>query len=178
MGDVGHEFLSPLLVAVLLRHIVEDDEHAAAELVGKGRQIKLQRPLTNHQLALGVVGPLERQHVLEGIDGAEQLGIRAGAVHIAVEHGVGGGIPVDEMSLPVKGHHAVGHVEKEGVQLVSLVFHSGQRALQHTGHLVERAGEDSDLIGGFHRQRAVKVSGGHLLRACGELFDGAHHGFG
>ena len=50
--------------------------------------------------------------------------------------------------------------------------------MQDAGHFVERAGENADLIRGFHRQLAVKVSGGHPLRADGQLFNGADHGFG
>ena len=33
MGDIGHEFLAPLFIAVLLRHVVENDQHTAAGLV-------------------------------------------------------------------------------------------------------------------------------------------------
>ena len=59
MGHIGHELLAPLLVAVLLGHVVEHDQHAAAGLVGEGGQIQLQRPVSHHHLTLGVVGPLE-----------------------------------------------------------------------------------------------------------------------
>ena len=78
----------------------------------------------------------------------------------------------------VKGHHAVGHVKEEGVQLVPLVFHGGQGGLEDPRHLVEGAGQHADFVRGFHGQRAAEVSGGHFLRPGGELFNGAHHGFG
>ena len=178
MGDVGHELLAALLVAVLLRHVVEHDQHAAAGLVGEGRQIQLQRPLPHPHLLLGVVGPLQGQHLLEGMHVPKQLLIGAAPVHGPLQHGVGGGVAVDEMPVVVESHHAVGHVEEQGVQLVALVLHGGQGGLQHAGHLVEGAGEDADLVGGLHRQLAVKVSGGHPFRAGGELFNGAHHGLG
>ena len=163
---------------MLLRHVVQHHQHAAAGLVREGGQEQLQRPVAHLHLRLGIVGPLEGQRLLEGIDPAEE-GVIGGALrHAAMEHVGGGGIAVDQQTVVVKGHHAVGHVQEQGIQLVALVFHGGQGGLQDPGHLIERAGEDADLIGGLHRQLAVEVPGGHPLGSGGELFDGAHHGLG
>ena len=147
-------------------------------LVGEGGQVQFQVPIPHRQLAFGKVGPLEGHQFPEGVDLAEEFLIGAAAVHRPLEHGVGGGVAVDEAALVVKGHNAVGHVEEEGVQLVAFIFHGGQGGLQDTGHLVEGAGEDADLVGRLHRQFAVKVPGGYPLRAGGQLLNGANHGFG
>ena len=85
---------------------------------------------------------------------------------------------MNQMAGMIERHDAVGHMQKERVQFVALVFHGGQGGLQHTGHLIECSGENADLIRGFHRQLTAEISGGHPLGACGELFNGAHHGFG
>ncbi|CAN4011208.1 EamA family transporter, partial [Dysosmobacter welbionis] len=178
VGDIGHELLAPLLVAVLLRHVMKHHQHAAAGLVGKRRQKQLQRPVPHLHLRLGVVGSLEGQGLLEGIDLTEEGIVGSALRHTAVEHVGGGGIAVDKEAVVVKGHHAVGHVEEQGVQLVPLVLHGGQRGLKDIGHLVEGAREDADLVSGLHGELAVKVSRGHPLCPGGELFDGAHHGLG
>ena len=178
VGDVGHEFLSPLLVPVLLRHVVKDDEDTSPLPVGEGSQIDLQGLVPGLQLPLGEVGPLEGQHLLEGVNGAEELVIGALGTHGALEHVVGGGVAVDELAVVGEGHHAVGHVEKKGVQLVPLVLHGGQSGLEHSGHFVKGAGEDANLVGGLHGQGAAEIPGGHPLRSGGEFFDGVHHGFG
>ena len=163
---------------MLLRHIVEEDQHAALGLVGEGGEVEGQGPVARHQLVLNIVGLLQGQHRFKGVQVPQQLLIGAAGVDGPLQKFGSGGIAVDEMALPVKGHHAVGHVEKEGVQLVPFVFHGGQGGLQYPGHLVEGAGENADLVGGFHRQLTVEVSGGHPLRADGQLFNGAHHGLG
>ena len=49
--------------------------------------------------------------------------------------------------------------------------------MQHAGHFVERAGENADFVRGLHRQFAAEVPGSHPLRADGQLFNGAYHGF-
>ena len=79
---------------------------------------------------------------------------------------------------PVKATTPVGHVEEQGIQLVALVFHGSQCGLQDLGHLVKHSSENTDLVGGFHRQLAVKITGGHPFCADGQLFNGAHHGLG
>ena len=50
--------------------------------------------------------------------------------------------------------------------------------MENTGHLVERAGEDADLIRGLYRKFTVKIAGGDLFRPGGQPLDGVHHGFG
>ena len=179
MGDIGHELLAPLLVAVLLRHVVQDDEHAALLLIaGEGGEVELQHPIPHHLLGLGVVRAAEGEDLLHGVEAAEELVIAAVLPQGAAQHGDGGGVAVDEPARVVKGHHAVRHVEEEGVQLGALVFHGGQGLLQHRGHLVEGPGEDADLVGGFHGKTALKVAGGHLFRSRRQLLDGPHHGLG
>ena len=178
MGHICHELLAALLVAVLLRHVVEHHQHAAAGLAGEGGQIELQCPARHLHLGLGVVGPLEGQHLLEGVQGAEQLVIVGDLPAGAVEHGLGGGVTVDDLAVVVKCHHAVGHVEEQGVQLVALVLHRRQGALENAGHLVKGPGQNADLVGGFHRQGTVKLARGDLHRSGGQLLDGVHHGLG
>ena len=179
MGDVGHELFAPLLVAVLLRHVVQDDEHASLLLtVGEGGQVELQHPIPHHLLGLRVVRAAEGEDLLHGIEAAEKLVIAAVLPQGPSQHGNGGGVPVNELPGAVKGHHAVGHVEEKGIQLGALILHGGQSLLQDRGHLVEGPGEDADLVGGFHGEAAVKVTGGHLLRPCRQLLDGPHHGLG
>ena len=175
---VGYELFAPLLVSVLLRHVMEQDQHAALGLVGEGREVEGQGPVSHHQLIFNIVGFLEGQHVLERMQIPQQLLIGAAWVDGAPQKLCGGGIAVDEVSFPIEGHHAVGHVEEQGVQLVALVFHGGQRGLQDLGHLVKCSGKNADLVGGFHRQLAVKITGGHSLRADGQFFNGANHGLG
>ena len=175
---VGYELLAPFLVPVLLRHVMEQDQHAALGLVGEGREVEGQGPVSHHQLIFNVVGFLEGQHVLERMQIPQQLLIGAAWVDGAPQKLCGGGIAVDEVSFPIEGHHAVGHVEEQGVQFVALVFHGGQRGLQDLGHLVKCSGENANLVGGFHRQLAVKITGGHSLRADGQFFNGANHGLG
>ena len=46
----------------------------------------------------------------------------------------------------VIGDHAVAHVEKEGIKLVAFVFHGLQRRVQHGRHVVERGGQNADLV--------------------------------
>ena len=45
MGHIGDKFLPPLLIAVLLRDVMEQNQNAALSLIGKGRQVKRQRPV-------------------------------------------------------------------------------------------------------------------------------------
>ncbi len=45
---------------------------------------------------------------------------------LLMEHPGGGGVGVDDLPLAGEGHHAVGHVEEQGVQLVALVLHLAQ----------------------------------------------------
>ena len=175
---VGHEFLAPFLIPVLFRHVMEQDQNAALGLVGEGREVEGQGPVSHHQLIFNVVGFLEGQHVLEGMQVAQQFLVGAAGIDGSPQKLRGGGVAVDEVPLPVKGHHAVGHVEEQGIQLVALVFHGSQCGLQDLGHLVKRSGENTNLVGGFHRQLAVKITGGHPLCADGQLFNGAHHGLG
>ena len=93
------------------------------------------------------------------------------------QHLAGGGVAGEDGAVAGEGHHAVGHVEEQGVQLVALVLHRGQGVPQHGGHIVEGGGEDADLVGGLHLDGASEVPGGNPLRALGEPLDGGDHGF-
>jgi len=115
--------------------------------------------------------------LLEGVNGAKQLVISTGVLYRTLEHGGGGGIAVNQLSLVIKRHHAVGHVQKQRVQLVALIFHGIQRGLQHACHFVEGSGQNSDLVRRFHQQLVSKVARRNFFRTCGELFNGAYHGF-
>ena len=178
MGHVCHEFLPALLVAVLLRHVVQYDQDTALVFGGEGRQVNLQGPLSHPQLVGHVVGLMQCHHLLEGMQVTQQLLVGAVRLHGLLQQIVCGRVAVDQAALVVKGHHAVRHVEEQGVQLVALILHGGQGGLQNPGHLVEGAGQNADLVGGLHRQLAVKVTGGHLFGTGGQLFNGTHHGLG
>ncbi len=79
----------------------------------------------------------------------------------------------------VKGHHAVGHVEEQGVQLVPLVLHGGQRGLKDISHLVEVPVRMPISSVDSHGELAVKVSPRPPRSAPAVSFsDGAHHGLG
>ena len=78
----------------------------------------------------------------------------------------------------VERYHAVGHVQKQGVQLGPLVFDLVQRGMQNARHFVKRAREDSDFVRRFHGQFLAEFPGGDFLRARRELFQRSHHGFG
>ena len=127
MGHIGDKFLPPLLIAVLLRDVMEQNQNAALSLIGKGRQVKRQRPVAHHQLVLNVIGLLQGQHLVKGMQVPQQLLIGAALVNIPVQQLRGGGVAVNEMPLAVKSHHTVRHVEEQRIQLVALVFHGGQR---------------------------------------------------
>ena len=84
---------------------------------------------------------------------------------------------MDERAVAVVGDHAVGHVEKERVELVALVLHRLERGVQHACHVVERGGEDADLVGGVDLELFAEVAACHALGALGQLFDGIDHRF-
>ncbi|SCH64443.1 Uncharacterised protein [uncultured Clostridium sp.] len=64
---------------------------------------------------------------------------------------------MDDLSIPGTGHHAVGHVEEEGIQLVALVLHLAQSILKLVRHVVEGIGQHSDLIPRGHLDLPGKV---------------------
>ena len=177
VGHVGHELFAPLLVAPPLRHVVQDRQDAPGPFVEGGDQ-QFQGPLPYHQLPPYTVRPLEGQHVPEGGHLAEELLVPLTGAQLPLEHLPGGGVPVDRAAVQTEGHHAVGHMEEEGVQLVALVLHGGQGLPQDPGHVVERARQGADLVGGSHGQGLAELPGGHAFGPGGELFDGAGDGLG
>ena len=66
-------------------------------------------------------------------------------------------------------------MEKERVELVALVLHRLERGVQHACHVVERGGEDADLVGGVDLELFAEVAACHALGALGQLFDGVDH---
>ena len=85
-----------------------------------------------------------------------------------MDHRAGGG----------KGHHAIGHIEEEGIQLIALILHLGQRLLELLRHGVEGSGQNTDLIPGGHLQLVGEVPLGHPLGTLGQAFNGNDHGLG
>ena len=95
-----------------------------------------------------------------------------------MEHPGGGGVGVDDLPLAGEGHHAVGHVEEQGVQLVALVLHLAQGVLKLPGHVVERVGEHADLVLRGHLDLMGEVPPSHPHRALRQAADGGDHGAG
>ena len=85
---------------------------------------------------------------------------------------------MDQRPGAVVGEHAVGHVQKEGVELVALVLHRLERVVKHLCHVVKRRGEDADLVGGVDGQHLVKVAARDALGPLGQLLDGVNHRLG
>ncbi len=148
MGHVGDEFLAAFLSLALLRHVVEHDEHAAAFLVGKGREVQLDRALADRQLGGEKVAALHRHHLFKGTERLEQLRIHAFS-RAAPQKLARGGIAVDQRAVAVIGDHAVGHVQEERVELVALVLHRFECGVQYARHVVEGGGQNTDLVGGI-----------------------------
>ena len=67
----------------------------------------------------------------------------------------------------VERYHAVGHIQKDGIQFCALVFHCGKRRMERARHFVKRARQDTDFVGGFHRQGLSEFPGGDFLRPGG-----------
>ena len=82
------------------------------------------------------------------------------------------------MAGGIEGRHAVGHVEEEGGELVALVFHLGDGALEHLGHVVKVPGEHTDLIPAGDLQRLGELTSGHLTGAGGEGANGRDQNLG
>ena len=179
MGDVGHKFPPGLLALALLGDVVDDHHHAAAGLVGgKGRHKELQLPFPRPFLALQIFRTLEGEQGIEGGVLAEDGGEGIIPGELPREHAAGGGVVVDEMAGGIEGRHAVGHVEEEGGELVALVFHLGDGALEHLGHVVKVPGEHADLIPAGDLQGLGELTGGHLTGAGGEGANGRDQNLG
>ena len=69
-------------------------------------------------------------------------------------------------------------MQKQGIQLVALIFHLAQGVLKLSGHVVKGIGEYADLIPGGHLDLSGEVSVGHPHGALGEALDGDDHGLG
>ena len=85
---------------------------------------------------------------------------------------------MDDPPLPVKGHHAVCHVEEQGIQLVALIFHLAQGVPQLPRHVIEGVGEHADLIPGGHFDPPGEIPLRHPHGSLGQALDGDDHGFG
>ena len=159
---------------------MDHHQHAAQPLLVKGGEQQLQALAAHGTGPVQVAGGLDRQHPLEGCNVGEQ-----GIIVDAAANGngrpqqfLGGRVGLDHSAVPGKGHHAVGHVEEQGAQLVALVLHLLQGVVELAGHVVEGAGEDADLIPGGYLQLLRKVAVGHPFRALGKPLNGGDKGFG
>ena len=144
VGDVGHELPLHLLVLPLLGDVVENHQHAPLPLPVEGGQQQVQHLVPHPDLPLQVVGG--GHGLLQGILVPKELligGVRADGT---AQHALRRRIGVDHLAVPVKGHHAVGHVEEQGVQLVALVLHLAQGVPQLPGHVIEGVSEHADLV--------------------------------
>ena len=109
---------------------------------------------------------------------AEQLAVGGVSADGAAQHHRRRRVGVDHPPLPVKGYHAVGHVEKQGVQLVALIFHLTQGVPQLPGHVVEGVGEHTDLIPRGHLDPPGEIPLRHPHGPFGQPLDGDDHGLG
>ena len=176
VGDIGHKFPLHILGFPLLGHIVEHHQHAALAVPVKGSQQQLQEAFSLPALLLQIVRSLE--HLFQRKQITEEFLIGSLGSNGTAQHLLGGRIGVDDLSVAGKGHHAVGHVQKQGIQLVALIFHLAQGVLKLSGHVVKGVGEYADLIPGGHLDLSGEVSVGHTHGALGEALDGDDHGLG
>ena len=175
VGDVGHELPAQLLVPAQVGDVVDDHQSARLALLVKGGEQQLQIPPVHLPLPLQHVGPLQPQHLPQGGHVAEELLIPGVLPDGAAEHLLRRRVGLDDPAVVGEGHHTVGHVEEEGVQLVALVLHLLDGVLEPAGHLVEGVGEHADLVVRAHGQPPGEVAAGHLFRSGGELPDGGDH---
>ena len=175
MGDVCHELFAHLLIFSLGGNVVHHRHGAAALPVGHGGQVQLQNPLAHRQLPGSEVGPLQPHHPPQG-----QLLSEEGVVivegNLPAQHLTGGGIAGENSAVVGEGNDAVGHVEKERIQLIALAGHLLQGVLQDSCHIVEGGGQNADLIGGLHSNGRAEVPRRHPLRPLGQPLDGDNHG--
>ena len=169
MGHIGHKFPAGLLALALLGDIVDDDDDTGrTALGGKGGHKQLQAPVPHGLLRLHKLRALQGQHLGQLGLLAEHFIKPAGFGRVTAQHLDGGGVGVDDAALGVKGHHAVGHVQKQGGEFVALVFGGGQGVSEHTGHVVEVPGQRADFIPGGNLQLFRKIPGGHPTGALGQ----------
>ena len=129
---------------------MDDGDHAALAVqraVGRERNRKHAaeaRDLARHERTHG--GLIRVGHVQIGkylVKG--QVFLKADAEHV-----LGRGIHMDQFARSGEGCDAVRHVQKQGGKLVALALHLAHRAFQGLCHVVERAGQLADLIGGLY----------------------------
>ena len=78
--------------------------------------------------------------------------------------------------MAVKGGHAVGQIQEDGLKLVFLALRLGKRVLQRLRHLVEGLGQRADFVpGGGHRD-GLKISSRHAQCAFGQPLYGVCDG--
>ena len=167
--DVGHKFSSRLFALSLLGHVVDDDQYAALRLIrGERRQKQLQLPLAHGFLPLDVLRPFEREQRVQLRFFSENLVERRRGVKLPREHLRRGGVEVDDRAGGRKRHHAVGHVQKQRRELVSLILGLGDGVLQHLRHVVEVSRQNADLVVARRVQPLLKIAGRDLSRAARE----------
>ena len=179
MGDVGHKLLAHGLVLHLLGDIVDHHQHPHLLLPVKGRQEEQQRALSPDGLALQAV-PLQGEDGLQRGDLPKKIlvGNRSPQGNLHVQHLLGSGVGVDDLSALVEGHHPVGHVKEQGAELGPLAVHRLEGGLKLAGHGVEGVGEHPDLVVGLHLDLVVKIPLRHPLGPPGQRPDGRDHGPG
>ncbi len=73
-------------------------------------------------------------------------------------------VVVNYVSLPIKCNHAIGHMQKQGRQLIPFVFRFPKSGPKDIGHVVKATGQIPDFIVAGDGNRISKVTGGNLAR--------------
>jgi hypothetical protein len=134
-------------------------------LAAEGSKEKSKTASSLRALRFYRVRILERKHLFERRNIAEDSLIVRSRLQGSAQHLLGRGIAVYNFSVPVEGRHAVRHVKKERVKLVAFVFRFLERLLQDPRHVVERIGQNADFILGRHFDPVGKIPRRHPLCA-------------
>ena len=101
-----------------------------------GCKIDLQNPGPGSKIhldGLAILGQILLPHLHIGKD----LLIGKLRAQGPAQHGLRRRVELEQPAPAVKGHHAVRHVAEEGIQLIALLAHLSEGALQLDAHLVE-----------------------------------------